>query len=225
MEATPPEHRTQPLWQLFRELQSDGWKLDATQYSTAFRYACLTSARVCTCDHSIKLAPPKPNADLESVRARLAPLGLTSSFNLGSCDVYPTSTGKEGAARYLMRMWGVRASDCVFLCDDDNDLGTSLHHHHHDTHRCRAGGPCGEGVLPLGGHRQHGSGRGGQQQVYGQQGAQRVGGGGGCGGRAGTCEGAACTMMYPSTPVIVRCLVHVSGLRCVIGVTVPTHSS
>lgn len=74
----------------------------------------------------IKLAPPKTEADLESVRTSLASRSLTSSFNLGSCDVYPASTGKEGAASYLMSKWGVRADDCFLLCDDDNDLGADV---------------------------------------------------------------------------------------------------
>lgn len=132
VEAVPPEQRPQPLWRLYHQLLADGWRLDATHYSTAFRYAaCLTCACIYihhTWRHTrrIKLAPPKTAADLQLIRASLASQSLTSSFNLGSCDVYPASTGKEGAANYLMHKWGVRAADCVLLCDDDNDLGAGI---------------------------------------------------------------------------------------------------
>lgn len=36
--------------------------------------------------------------------------------------MYPSASGKEGAAAHLMQKWGAKAGDCVLLCDDDNDL-------------------------------------------------------------------------------------------------------
>jgi len=69
----------------------------------------------------LKKTPNKTAADLESAIAR-RPAGIASSFNIGVADFYPDSSGKHMSAAYLMRRWGVPASSCVLLCDDDNDL-------------------------------------------------------------------------------------------------------
>ncbi len=41
----------------------------------------------------------------------------------GTADFYPTTSGKENAARYLMARFCIEdTSKSAFLCDDDNDL-------------------------------------------------------------------------------------------------------
>ena len=47
---------------------------------------------------------------------------LTCSYNLGSGDVYPVTSGKENAAKFLMRRLGAQPAHCRVLLDDDNDL-------------------------------------------------------------------------------------------------------
>jgi 3-deoxy-D-manno-octulosonate 8-phosphate phosphatase KdsC-like HAD superfamily phosphatase len=65
-----------------------------------------------------------PNRDLQEVAATISarPSELDCSFNLGVADFYPTTSGKEKVAEYLMGKYGVKAEDACFLCDDDNDL-------------------------------------------------------------------------------------------------------
>jgi hypothetical protein len=50
------------------------------------------------------------------------PPELSCTWNLGVADFYPSTSGKAAVARYLMQRHGAAAADCVFLCDDDNDL-------------------------------------------------------------------------------------------------------
>lgn len=75
----------------------EGAKLDATSYTTSFR---------------VKLARPEQAAALQAA----LPPGLVTASNLGSADVFPATSGKDGAARHLMRRWGVQPEDCVFMC-------------------------------------------------------------------------------------------------------------
>jgi 3-deoxy-D-manno-octulosonate 8-phosphate phosphatase KdsC-like HAD superfamily phosphatase len=65
-----------------------------------------------------------PNKSEEQLQAAVAarPACLATSTNLGIADFYPKASGKEGAAAYLMEKFGVPASRCALLCDDDNDL-------------------------------------------------------------------------------------------------------
>ena len=51
-----------------------------------------------------------------------------SSFNLGVADVYPSTSGKEAAARHLMTALKAQPQHCCLLCDDDNDLGAMTYH-------------------------------------------------------------------------------------------------
>ncbi len=53
----------------------------------------------------------------------LPSLGLSSSFNLGKADIYPSTSGKAAAvARFFPRLF-LHPDQCVALFDDDNDLG------------------------------------------------------------------------------------------------------
>lgn len=65
--------------------------------------------------------PGKSQSEMDAVIAR-RPSNLSCTLNLGVVDFYPATSGKEGAARHLMRKWGVPAASTAFLCDDDNDL-------------------------------------------------------------------------------------------------------
>lgn len=47
---------------------------------------------------------------------------LTLSFNLGSADVYPATSGKAHAAQFLMRRLGAQPAHCRLLMDDHNDI-------------------------------------------------------------------------------------------------------
>lgn len=65
-----------------------------------------------------------PNYQLTTHRPnRLPSLGLSSSFNLGKADIYPSTSGKAPAVSRLMRRLHVEGRECVALFDDDNDLG------------------------------------------------------------------------------------------------------
>eukprot|EP00882_Tetradesmus_deserticola_P005608 GHRQ01005904.1.p1 GENE.GHRQ01005904.1~~GHRQ01005904.1.p1 ORF type:complete len:310 (+),score=119.36 GHRQ01005904.1:314-1243(+) len=105
-DTLPPLQRKGALWDWYRLLHSDGWNLDANSYSTAFRL--------------IK-TPHKTEQQLQAAAAAVPPC-LATSTNLGSADFYPRSSGKEGAAAYLMGKFRLPASRCAVLCDDDNDL-------------------------------------------------------------------------------------------------------
>lgn len=48
--------------------------------------------------------------------------GLTCSMNLGACDVYPKTSGKDKAAEFIMHRLGADPEHCRLLCDDHNDL-------------------------------------------------------------------------------------------------------
>ncbi len=40
--------------------------------------------------------------------------------------MYPATSGKEQAARYLIQQLGADTANCSLLCDDDNDLSALL---------------------------------------------------------------------------------------------------
>lgn len=102
-------HRSQgELWAWYRQLKGDGWKLDAVSYATAFRL-------------SLKGSAGKTPADLQAVIAS-RPAALDCSFNLGAADFYPSTSGKDRAAQYLISRFSSHPSRAIFLCDDDNDL-------------------------------------------------------------------------------------------------------
>lgn len=65
--------------------------------------------------------PKKSEAELQAVVAA-RPSCIASSTNLGVVDFYPAASGKEAAAAYLMKRFGVPAARTALLCDDDNDL-------------------------------------------------------------------------------------------------------
>ena len=108
LESVAPEERPGALWELYKKLQQEGWACDANKYSTDFRV-------------SLKKSHGKTAADLERVILNL-PSQLTSSFNLGSADFYPSTSGKDKAAQYLMSKFGFSKEESISMGDDDNDL-------------------------------------------------------------------------------------------------------
>ena len=108
LDSVPPSQRPGILWDLFRKLDQEGWACDANKYSTDFRV-------------SVKKSPGKSDADLRSIIEAL-PADLACSFNLGSADFYPATSGKDKAAEYLMNAWGFDKESTLSMGDDDNDL-------------------------------------------------------------------------------------------------------
>mmetsp|Transcript_33085 Transcript_33085/g.104025 ORF Transcript_33085/g.104025 Transcript_33085/m.104025 type:complete len:333 (+) Transcript_33085:68-1066(+) len=101
--------RPEPLWRLFRRLQSiRGLKCDARSY-----YGCF---RADTGDD------PSVDAALRACVERELPAGVSWAMNLGKYDFYPALSGKGNAVSYLQAKHGVAAAESACLFDDDNDL-------------------------------------------------------------------------------------------------------
>lgn len=105
-ELRPPLERQGLLWDWYRQLHGQGWRLDANSYSTCFRLLRTEGKTQEQLQALIDTRPPE----------------LSCTWNLGVADFYPSTSGKAAVARYLMQRHGAAAADCVFLCDDDNDL-------------------------------------------------------------------------------------------------------
>eukprot|EP00931_Biecheleriopsis_adriatica_P057870 TRINITY_DN34361_c0_g2_i1.p1 TRINITY_DN34361_c0_g2~~TRINITY_DN34361_c0_g2_i1.p1 ORF type:complete len:352 (-),score=73.40 TRINITY_DN34361_c0_g2_i1:21-1013(-) len=108
MDGRLPAEREGALWDLYRRLEADGWACDTRNYFTNFRI-------------NLKKSKGKTEQDLRKVISDLPP-GLVCSFNLGSADFYPATSGKDKAAEYLMEKFGVSQEQCVSMGDDDNDI-------------------------------------------------------------------------------------------------------
>ena len=74
----------------------------------------------CVC--RLKVYGKKTIEDVHRALAEL-PEGITTAFNLGHADVFPSTSGKENAAKYLMSKFDADPSSSFLLCDDDNDIG------------------------------------------------------------------------------------------------------
>ena len=70
----------------------------------------------------LKVYGKKTIDDVHKALAGL-PEGITAAFNLGHADVFPSTSGKENAAKYLMSKFDADPSSSFLLCDDDNDIG------------------------------------------------------------------------------------------------------
>ena len=49
--------------------------------------------------------------------------GLRWASNMGHLDVFPSTSGKDQVAKYLLRRMDGDASNSFLLCDDANDMG------------------------------------------------------------------------------------------------------
>eukprot|EP00124_Ichthyophonus_hoferi_P000703 Ihof_evm2s28 gene=Ihof_evmTU2s28 len=104
-------NRKGPLWDAYRDMERDGWLVDARNYGTAFRV-------------DVKKSINKATEEFEIIRQRLCTnYQLDCSFNLGKADFYPCQSGKANAAKYVAKKLGVTHKDAmVALFDDDNDI-------------------------------------------------------------------------------------------------------
>jgi hydroxymethylpyrimidine pyrophosphatase-like HAD family hydrolase len=103
-ERLQPEQRKGLLWELYASLKSqvlDDKALDAVSYTTAFR---------------VKGEGPTARA-VQEIKAH-PQWGLEYAVNLGALDVYPATSGKERAARYLMQRFGAEPQECSFMCGE-----------------------------------------------------------------------------------------------------------
>jgi hypothetical protein len=90
--AIQPEDYSGDLWEFYRYLVSKEITVDSKNYSTAFR---VKDSRITGKD---------------------VPSSLAYSTNLGSLDVYPPTSGKLNAAKYLMERFDGCPEASVFLC-------------------------------------------------------------------------------------------------------------
>lgn len=99
-DAKPPQERQGDLWEIYRKLQSDGAKVDAVSYTTAFR---------------VRELPDGMNSKWLEL---LLPPSLSTAVNLGTVDIYPSTSGKANAARHLMNHFGcdTDGSSSIFMC-------------------------------------------------------------------------------------------------------------
>jgi len=68
--------------------------------------------------------PPPTSFHPSSLPTHSLPaLNLSSSFNLGKADIYPSTSGKAAAVARLLPRLFLHPDQCVALFDDDNDLG------------------------------------------------------------------------------------------------------
>ena len=108
------EARPEPLWAEYRELEREGWQLDATDYFTEFR---VSAPRHGASGLGFNLSRFEAE-----VAPRLAGRGLARNGNLGKLDIFPAISGKANAARHILGLLGAEPADAVALFDDDNDL-------------------------------------------------------------------------------------------------------
>lgn len=106
------------LWSHARALEARGFVLDDRGYSTCFRV-------------NRKHQDDQHGSDAYDALAReVPPVGLATSTNLGCIDFYPEDSGKKNSCLYIAGLFcgssDRLASDCVCLCDDDNDIAMAL---------------------------------------------------------------------------------------------------
>ena len=73
----------------------------------------------------LKAKDGKTPDDVLNVVKNLDP-DLASSFNIGLADFYPSTSGKEKAAKHIVEHYNTNLSEAFLLCDDDNDMGEHL---------------------------------------------------------------------------------------------------
>jgi len=102
------QQNIQELWEFASFLRNQNWVLDDKGYETCFRI------------HQ----KDNPQQDITKI-LELLPEALVATTNLGCLDVYPKSSGKKHVCQYLVNhkfAEGTLADNCIFLCDDDNDI-------------------------------------------------------------------------------------------------------
>lgn len=107
-ELPPPHERSGTLWELYRQMEGDGWKIDARAYATQFRVQVD--------------GVEKEDSFLKEIVPNLKQMEFQSSYNLGKADIYPIDSGKANAAMYIMKKHAIEPAYAVAMFDDDNDI-------------------------------------------------------------------------------------------------------
>ena len=118
-----PEDRGGVLWEYYRQIRErvngggggggGGLKIDCANYSTAFRVGRMSGKGSGNNEDS----QSKDNCHEEALpQSDSLPAGLSCATNLGSVDIYPSTSGKKNAAAYLMKHFNTEPSRAVFLC-------------------------------------------------------------------------------------------------------------
>lgn len=97
-EALDPQERAGVLWRYYESIAGAHFKVDVVGYSTAIRVRTSVDDRRDT-------LPQLPRE-------------LSAAENLGSIDIFPATSGKLNAAKYLMNKFGAdeRGSNSIFMC-------------------------------------------------------------------------------------------------------------
>lgn len=99
-DSIPPCNRSGTLWEFYSHLVAQGVNCDASSYTTAFRV--------------------REPLDKRAAVEKDLPQSLVTAVNLGAADVYPATSGKANAARYLMERYGcdTDGSTSIFMCGE-----------------------------------------------------------------------------------------------------------
>jgi len=119
----PPQDRKGPLWDVYRVLAEEGWKLDTAGYLTGFRV--------------VDAGEASDETALQNAIQKAGDGKVRFSCNLGKYDIYPSSSGKAEAAAYIrnncpdrMLKGSKKYNRTVTICDDDNDIDLAMDTHH-----------------------------------------------------------------------------------------------
>ncbi len=104
----PPEKRNGVLWNTYKKLKDQGYKVDAKGYDTAFRVHLEESV----------------NKSLDQIQSIIQnfPKTITVRKNLGKIDFYPTLSGKGNAVKFILKRYKIKKTESLAIFDDDNDL-------------------------------------------------------------------------------------------------------
>jgi len=106
----PVAQRQGSLWDLYREMEALGLRVDSNGYTGCFRVDCKKEEEI------------SKISKFTEDREGLAKRELSHAMNLGKYDFFPAVAGKGNTVKYLQELWGLQKEECVCLFDDDNDL-------------------------------------------------------------------------------------------------------
>lgn len=118
-----PLTRVGALWDVFRILHNEGFKLDAKSFSTSFLVDL--SKSTCVEKGEKSLAEAETYLKNKFVAEDFAgKFNVTYITNLGKGQVCPVGCNKRTAAEYILseKLGNIERRECVALFDDENDL-------------------------------------------------------------------------------------------------------
>ena len=120
VELAEMEEREGKLWKVCREVIKLGWFVDARSYYTSFRI-----------DLKKSFEKRDGNNDKSVFEKEVAEMvkenGLKMTMNLGKVDIYPSISGKDNAAKYVIKELGIEdKNQIVGMFDDHNDIEFGL---------------------------------------------------------------------------------------------------